>query len=83
MANAPDRPRLRCLDEREDELYYNSLVWTWLPAADEPTAEDFLKTDAETRHWVNRNPDGGEIHSEDGSKNASRSNRSAVPLDDC
>jgi hypothetical protein len=64
MASSPDRPQLSDLEEGWDGVFYDSLVWVWVPAENEPP-QVRLKRDGETEPWVTWELDGGEMHSEE------------------
>ncbi len=63
MASSPDRPHLSNLEEGWNEVFYDSFVWAWVPAENEPSEELRLNKDAETEPWVTWDLDGAEIDS--------------------
>jgi|GEM_PF-1604741 len=65
MASSPDRPQLSDLEEGWDGVFYDSLVWAWVPAENEPPQELRLRRDGETEPWVTWDLDGGEMYTEE------------------
>jgi len=65
MASSAGRPDLSNPEEGCDEVFFESLVWAWVPAEDELPEVWCLKQDGETEPWVSWDLDGGEISSEE------------------
>ena len=83
MVSSPERPDLPRLKEGGDEFHHGSLVWTWIPAANERPKKPLFKKWAETEPWVTWDVDDGEMHAEERVESAPGLNDSRAPCDDC
>jgi hypothetical protein len=82
MASSPDCPDLHRSLSRENKAAHGSLVWTWVPAASEPTRRSSFKISAGIEPWVTWEADVGEISALARGEIGSGSDDSGVPCDD-